>query len=80
MEDEKRAHLEELADQLESHDTAEVPRAQELKAEVRTAIESGDHESLKDRLMEDAIAFENDHPDLSAVIVRAAQLLGAAGL
>lgn len=79
MNDANRSHLQELADQLNGHTDA-GPRAEELREQVRSAIESGEHDSLRDRLMEDAVAFENEYPDLSAVVLRAAQLLGGAGL
>jgi hypothetical protein len=77
---EHREHLEALVDHIDTHAPGDDPRAQELRAQVRQAIETGEHESVRDRLMEDAIGFEADHPDLAAVIRRAAQLLGAAGL
>ena len=84
MDDEQRAHLQDLIDELDAHegprDAADEQRIQALKAELEEAMESGEHESLRDRLMEDAVGFENDHPALSAIIIRAAELLGAAGL
>ena len=84
MDDEQRSHLEDLIKQLDAEainrDDADEQKVQALKAQVQTAIETGEPASLRDRLMEDAVGFENEHPSLSAIIIRAAELLGAAGL
>ncbi len=80
MNDDERRHLEALADQLDAHQGDDSDRAEKLSAEVRSKIDEGAHHGLSERLTEEAIAFENNHPELSAVIRRAAELLGGAGI
>lgn len=80
MEDDAREGLEELADQLDAHTGENSEAAAELSAHVRGAIESGEHEGLRERLMENAVDFEIGHPDLAAVIERAMALLSGGGL
>jgi len=80
MNDDVQRHLEELATQLDAHAGEDADRAQKLGAEVRSQMADGAPHGLRERLTEEAIAFENNHPDLSAVLLRAAELLGGAGI
>jgi hypothetical protein len=80
MDENTRAGLEEVAAELDAHVGEGEEQAKELSGHVRGAIESGDHESLKDKLMGDAVDFEIRHPDLAAVIERAMALLSGGGL
>jgi len=80
MEDDAREGLEELADQLDAHTGDKKEAAAELSGHVRGAIESGEHEGLRERLMENAVDFEIGHPELAAVIERAMALLSGGGL
>jgi hypothetical protein len=47
---------------------------------VQRAIEEDDHEGLGDRLTEDAVEFESDHPELADFLRRLADHLSAGGL
>ena len=43
-------------------------------------IEADEHEGLGDRMSEEAVEFESDHPDLATVLRRVADALSAGGL
>jgi len=72
-----RAQLEELAHRL--HHT-EGDAAKELGEHVQRSIDADDHEGLGERLNESAVHFETEHPELSALLLRVADFLAAAGL
>ena len=80
MTDEVRKALSDLTGELEGHEGPQAERAKELLDEARSAVGAEEHEGLGARLTEAAVHFEVDHPDLSAIIRRAAQLFGAAGI
>jgi len=69
-----------LAEQLEAADGAPAERARALGEAARLAAEEDHDPGFMDRLEAEAIDFEADHPDLAAVIRRAVELLGSAGL
>jgi hypothetical protein len=81
---ELRSLLQDLADKLHlpggDDTTANTDRAEALRGEVDKAIETDDHEGLSDRLEEDAVAFESDHPSLAQTIRSVIDALSAGGL
>lgn len=82
MTDERQAELDRIADRIDAHEGEGAERVAGLGERLRAAgeAEPQEHESLRDRLLEEAIEFESDHPALAAVLERAAALLGGAGL
>jgi hypothetical protein len=76
----KREKLEELAERLRTHEGPGKERATELHGAVRKAIDEDDHEGLGDRLTEEAVEFEDAHPDLANFLRRFADYLAAAGI
>lgn len=80
MTDEIRKELDSLSSELEGHEGPQAEQAKALLGEAASAVGSDEHEGIGERLTEAAVHFEVDHPDLAAVIRRAAQLFGAAGL
>jgi hypothetical protein len=81
---ELRVMLQDLAEKLHlaGGDDAAAPndRAVALRGEVDKALETDDHEGLSDRLEEDAVAFESDHPSLAQTIRGVIDALSAGGL
>jgi hypothetical protein len=77
---ELREKLEELAERLKLHHGPGEERAQALHDDVQKAIDEGDHEGLGERLEEEAVGFESEHPDLADFLRRFADYLGAAGI
>jgi hypothetical protein len=77
---ELRQMLDELAERLHLTSGAGEERAKALHADVQRAIEEDDHEGLGDRLTEDAVEFESDHPELADFLRRLADHLSAGGL
>lgn len=75
-----REQLESLAERLHLHKGAGEDRAAQLRGQVADAIERDDHDGLGDRLAEEAVEFESDHPDLATVLRRVADSLSAGGL
>ncbi len=75
-----REHLESLAERLHLHEGPERERADELHGQVTEALETDDHTGLMDTLEQQAVAFEDAHPDLAAVIRKASDVLSASGI
>jgi hypothetical protein len=75
-----RAQLESLAEHLHLHKGSGEERARELEGQVHGALEADDHDGLGDRLSEEAVEFESEHPDLATVLRRVADALSAGGL
>lgn len=76
-----RALLADLAEKLHLHRGAHEERARALGAEVDSALASDEPpHHLADRLEEDAVAFETDHPELSETIRHVIDALSAGGL
>jgi hypothetical protein len=75
-----RSQLESLAERLHLHKGSGEERARELEEQVHGAIETDDHDGLGDRLSEEAVEFESEHPDLATVLRRVADALSAGGL
>jgi hypothetical protein len=77
---ELRNMLEELAEKLHLRSAEGDERATALHGDVQRAIDEDDHEGLGDRLTEQAVEFEDDHPDLADFIRRLADHLAAGGI
>ncbi|MFN0092402.1 MAG: DUF4404 family protein [Acidimicrobiales bacterium] len=75
-----REQLEELGRRLHLHRGAGEERAGALRADVQRALDDDEHHGLVDRLEEEAVEFETDHPDLAAFLRQAANTLSAAGI
>lgn len=75
-----REQLETLAQRLHRHTGSGEERARELEGRVQGALAGADHEGLGDKLAEEAVEFESDHPDLATVLRRVADALSAGGL
>ena len=75
-----REQLESLAERLHLHHGAGEDRAKELHGEVTGALEADEPDGLSDRLTEDAVEFESEHPDLATILRRTADALSAGGI
>ena len=75
-----REQLQALAERLHLHAGDGDERAKELEGRVKGALERGDHDGLGEKLAEEAVEFESEHPDLATVLRRVADALSAGGL
>lgn len=75
-----REQLQGLAERLHLHSGSGEERARQLEGQVQGALDSDDHEGLGDKLTEEAVEFESDHPDLATVLRRVADALSGGGL
>ncbi|MPY94683.1 MAG: DUF4404 family protein [Acidimicrobiia bacterium] len=75
-----REQLESLAERLHLYHGPGEERARELHGQVRGALDTDEHDGLSDRLAEEAVEFESEHPDLATILRRAADALSAGGI
>jgi len=75
-----REQLESLAERLHLHRGAGEQRAKDLHEQLRGALDADDHDGLSERLAEEAVGFESEHPDLATILRRTADALSAGGI
>ncbi len=80
MDQDHRHELESVAERLHLHKGSNEDRAKDLHGQVETALANDDHDGLADRLEEEAIGFENEHPSLASILRQAAATLSAGGI